>query len=76
MDDLTSETLRVLAAKPSATAGEVAHQVRSPLDEVREVLAILEEEGYVAQTTARATGGEPGYALTEAGYDALGDRGG
>ena len=72
MDDQNFETLRLLAARPSATAGEVARQVGLPLDEVWGVLALLEEEGYVAHTAASAPGGEPRYALTAAGYGALG----
>jgi DNA-binding IclR family transcriptional regulator len=71
MRDENLETLRALAGRPSATAGEVAHHVGLSLDEAREALALLEEEGYVAYAAAAAPGGEPRYTLTAAGFSAV-----
>jgi DNA-binding IclR family transcriptional regulator len=70
MHDWSSEVLRALVGRP-ATVEEAARQLERPLDEVREELALLEEEGYVDLRKARGSGGESRYALTSAGHRAL-----
>lgn len=74
MHDWSVEVLRVLVGR-SATVEEAARQLELPMDEVREELAVLEEEGYVDLRKAGASGAEPRYTLTSAGHRALNPRG-
>ena len=72
MHDWSLEVLRVLVGRP-ATVEEAARQLELPMDEVRQELAVLEEEGYVDLRKAGGSGGEPRYTLTSAGHRALKD---